>query len=120
MLSIKSKQEMSKMGNTSNEAEVIIGEVVIDGSSSEAVLNCVFPSNHQVQLIVQDRLGVSVLTAAYSVFESDTALMFDVSKFKAGDYHAWIYIADKVFVRHFKLQDTEGPGLFDKFLSIFK
>lgn len=108
------------MGNTSNEAEIIVGEVMIDGSSSEAVLNCVFPSNHQVQLIVQDRLGKSVLTAAYSVVEFDTTLKFDVSRFKAGDYHAWIYIADKVFVRHFNLQDTEGPGLFDKLLSIFK
>ncbi|MCF8244548.1 MAG: hypothetical protein K9J37_08300 [Saprospiraceae bacterium] len=108
------------MGNTSPEHQLNLGEITIDSQGAEALFYCTFPSAGNLQLILQDALGRSVMTEEFSADETTKGLTFDVSNLKAGSYHAWIYINDLVFVRHFNLEKKEEQGLIGRFRSMFK
>ena len=107
------------MGNTSPEHQTSLGEITIDSQRAEALFCGTFSNSGNLQLILQDGLGRSVLTKEYSVDETTEALTFDVSNLKAGNYHAWIYIDDMVFVRQLNLEKKDEQGLITRLLSIF-
>ncbi|MBK9016905.1 MAG: hypothetical protein IPM82_24170 [Saprospiraceae bacterium] len=108
------------MGNTSNVPEIFLGEISSQNNAETAVLEIHSHQPGSIQVIVQDKLGKSVLTSNLSVEEGSEALAFDTKELKNGIHHAWIYINDKVFVRQFTLEGKAEPGLMGKFFSMFK
>ena len=110
------------MGNTSIEQAADFGEIlVLQNGSSEAVLPCAFVAPMNLQAIVQDKLGHSVLTKSFAVDESTNELRFNIEDFKQGDYNMWIYKDEKAFIRNFKVEGkAEGEGALSKFLGMFK
>ncbi len=108
------------MGNTSPDIQPQLGEITIAPQEVQAVLSCSISHSNSLQLILQDALGRSVLTKEFTVNKTTEALTFDVSSLKEGNYHAWIYIDDVVFVRQFNLEKKDEEGLVSKLLSIFK
>ena len=108
------------MGNTSAKPELNLGEITIQDDQSKAVLPCSATQANIVQVILQDKLGKSVLTKEFPVDETTEALIFDVSDCKPGEYHAWIYIKQKVFIKHFSLEENEPQTVFGKLRSMFK
>ena len=106
----------------STENEAGFGEIFLhENGSLEAVLPCVFAAPMNLQTIVQDKSGRSVLTQAYSVDETTNELRFNIKDFKQGDYHLWIYKEEKTFIRNFKIVgNAEDAGLLSKFLGMFK
>ena len=108
------------MGNTLHLPQIELSEISVDNGVASAKLSCSLSNPNTLQLILQDKQGRSVLTKDFAIGESTSELDFEVSSFEAGDYHAWLYIGNTTFVRHFKLEAHQKSGLFDKLVSMFK
>jgi|GEM_PF-5776169 len=108
------------MGNTSNEPITLLGEVNFQKAGETAILSFDACESCNVQIIVQDKLGRSVLSLDQFVEEGSDTLQFDTKELSNGDYHAWIYVNDKVFVRQFTVEGKAEDGLIGRMFSRFK
>ncbi len=97
-----------------------LGEFATPQTQREmAILPCVFVEEMSVECILQDNLGRTISNQSFEVDVSTINLNIDISKCKAGDYHAWIFVKDKTFVRHLKVEKTEEPNFFGQFMKLF-
>jgi hypothetical protein len=107
------------MGNTSNEPITFLGEVNFQKAGETAILSFDGCESCNVQVIVQDKLGRSVLSIDTQL-DSSGHLQFETKELSNGDYHAWIYVNDKVFVRQFTVEGKAEGGLIGRMFSRFK
>lgn len=108
------------MGNNSNVREIVIGEILLNYDAESASFSYSIPDSSPLQLIVHDKLGRAMITSKLFLDSSSGSLDFSVRSLETGDYHAWMYIGEDVFVRHFRLEKNNEIGFFDKLLSVFK
>ncbi|MBI1227396.1 MAG: hypothetical protein GC192_19345 [Bacteroidetes bacterium] len=106
------------MGSRSMTEEIYIGDVQIE-QNGLAKIESSFSQAFNVQIILHDKLGRSVLTENIIVEEQSNCINFDTSNLKPGDYHAWIYIEEKVFVKHFRIEE-DNSSFWNKIVSKFK
>jgi hypothetical protein len=100
--------------------DIIFGEFSKQQSALDFVhLPCKFYSKCSIECILQDKLGRTISTAAHSVDENTDSISIDISRCSAGDFHAWIFINDMTFVRHFKVEKKEKPKFLGQFMKMF-
>jgi hypothetical protein len=108
------------MGSTSIQQSAAFGEIFMQQDNAGfAVLPCEFSSLNKVQIIVQDKLGRSLLTESVGVDETTTEVRLDVSKCKQGEHHAWVYFEDKVVLRNFCVEKAPKKGIFSRVAGFF-
>lgn len=108
------------MGNTSEEKKIVIGEIHLDRGDESASFTYHVKETHPLNLIVQDKLGRTMISSNHALDANGSTLEFGTKSLGAGDYHAWIYVGEEVFVRHFIIEKEEETGFLDKVLSFFK
>jgi hypothetical protein len=108
------------MGSTSDKKEIVIGEILLDSHDEIASFSYRVQESCPLNLIVQDKVGRTMISSNYTLDANEPRLEFSISSLGAGDYHAWIYVGDEVFVRHFVIEKAAETGFLDKFRSFFK
>ncbi len=107
------------MGNLSILQEMQINEVTVQDNGT-AVIGCAFFQDAKLQIIVHDNLGRNVLSEYFHVKVSTDKLLIDTTNLKPGNFHAWVYVGDKVFIKHFSLPEVSDSGFLNKIFSKFR
>lgn len=107
------------MGNLSLKLELFLSVVVVREDRIAAIA-CSVKDSFVIHLIVQDKLGRSVLDETIQVNENTHEILFQTTGLKPGAYHAWLYIEEKVFVKSFQISEENESGFFEKIFSKFR
>ncbi len=108
------------MGVNSDSKTNWIGEFeVIGGESPEAKISVNLIEPKRLSIIILNISGQSMLQKELDGIQGQNEVIFDVSKFKSGEYNAWIECDGQTFIRQIKIQ-SNGIGKKFKLAGLIK
>ena len=99
--------------------ELYLGEVSILDQNEFASISCTMPFACELSLIVQDEDGRTKLDQGYKLRPGNQAFQFSIANLSQGQYHVWIDVADKTFIRTFTINKTDQDNSWMKIVRNF-
>ena len=105
------------MVSSSKINELFIGEIDILKTNQIASILCSIPDECDLSIIVQDENGRSRMEEKYHLEEGEQVVQFSIANLSEGQYHAWIDVTGKTFIRSFSIEEENQS---DSFIDMIK